>query len=109
MMRTLPCDGKAASLTRLEMTAASDIDSLPQQRKIKIERRAFMRSAFYTNLASVLLDNSIGHRQAQPGAAPLAILGGSLGGEERIVNSLNMLLSNAHAGVGNHHVNPVAV
>src|SRR5579864_8957 len=109
MMRILPCDGKAASFTRLEMTAASDIHSLPHQRKLKVESRAFIRSAFHANLARMLLDDSVGHRETQPGAASLAILGRSLGGEERVVNSPNMFLSDAGAGVRDHHVDAVAV
>ena len=56
------------------MTAASDIDGLPGQRKIQVERRPLAGAALHANLARVFLDDSVGNRQAQPGTALLAFL-----------------------------------
>ena len=47
------------------MTAASDIDGLPGQREIQIERRPLAGTALHANLAGVFLDDSVGDRQAQ--------------------------------------------
>src|SRR5438876_2164246 len=109
MMRIHPCAGRGVSFTRRGMTAASDIRSLPDQRKIKIEGRSFVGRALHANLASVLLDNPISHRKPQTGAAFLTILGRSFGGEERIVNALNMLLRDSAAGVGDDNAHSVAI
>src|SRR5215469_15657821 len=108
-MRTLPCPSTATWLNRPEMTAASDIDSLPHQRKVEIEGCALLGRALDTNLASVLLNNAIGDGQPQPGAPALAVLGRSFRGEKRVVNAPNVLLRNACTGIGNHHAHAIAV
>ena len=52
------------------------------------------------NFAGVLLNDAVGNRESEPGAAPVAGPGGGLGGEERIVDALEVLGSDAAAGVG---------
>src|SRR5215475_14432816 len=108
-MRTLPWPGVAAWLNRPEMTAASDIDSLPHQRKVKIEGCALLGRALDANLASVLLNDAVGDGKPEPGAPPLAVLRRSFGGEKRVVNALNVLLRNAFPGIGYHHAHTTAV
>src|SRR6266496_763210 len=109
MMSTLPCPDSAAGLVPREMTAASDIHSLSQEWELQIECRAVFGCALHTNLARMLLNNSVGHRQSQPRTTPLAILRSDVGREEGIVNALDVLLSNAAARVRNHHAYAVAV
>src|SRR5215471_1343393 len=108
-MRTLPWPGMATWFNRPEMTAASDIDSLPHQREVEIESCALLGRALDANLASVLLNDAVGDGKPQPGAPALAILRRSLGGEKRVVNALNVLLRNAFSGIGNHHAHTTAV
>ena len=54
------------------------------------------------NLAGVLLNDAVGNGKAKAGAAPLAWSGRGLGGEERIVDALEMFGRDAGAGVGDH-------
>ena len=61
-----------------------------------------------SNLAGMLLDDSVGHRQSQS-CAPLPSRGAVLGGEEWIVDALNVFLRDAAAGVGNDHSHAIAV
>ncbi len=82
------------------MVASSDIDSLPRQREIQIEGCALAGLALHPNLARMLLNDAVGHRQAQAGALALAFSRRGLGGEERIVDALDVFLRNAGAGVG---------
>src|SRR5258707_13710434 len=92
MMRTLPCPDRTPGFDPLEMTAASDIDSLSHQRELQIEPCAFVRRALYANLARVLLNDSVGQRQAQPGAAALPFLRRIVGCKEWIVTALHVVL-----------------
>ena len=56
--------------------------------------------AFHVNFSGVLLDDAVADREAQTGAALVA--GNVLGGEEGIVDALEVLGRNAGAGIGNH-------
>src|SRR5882762_6374687 len=55
-----------------EITATSDMDCLPAQGEIKSERRSFAGVALHAYFAGVLLDDAVGHRQPESGAAILA-------------------------------------
>ena len=52
------------------------------------------------NLAGVFLDDAVGNGEAQASAAAVAGPGRGFGGEERIVDALEVLGSDAGAGVG---------
>ena len=67
-----------------------------------MERCACSYGAFNLDLACVLLDDSVGDGESQPGAAPVARLRHGFGGEERIVDAFHVLWSNSAAAVGNH-------
>src|SRR5436190_5953509 len=104
-----PCEADGVSLKRRGMTAASDIDRLSHEREIQIERGAFFRGTLHANLAGMLLDDPVGHRQTETGAPFLTILRCSFGGEERIVNALNVLLCDSATGIRNHYAHAVAI
>src|SRR5277367_4015975 len=91
-----------------EMTAASDIDSLPDQREVEIEPGAFARTALDANLPRMLLNDSVTHRQTQPRAPRLAFAR-RLGGEERVIDALDVLLCDSRPGVRNYHADPVSI
>src|SRR5580700_5210126 len=107
MINTDPIDEWVLFIGR-EMTAASDIDSLPGQRKIQIEPRAFPGTALDPNLPRMFLNDSVTHRQSQPGAPRLA-LARRFGGEEGIVNALDVFLRNPRPSIRNHHTDAFAV
>ena len=46
---------------RNAITAVSDIDRLPRQREIEIERRTFAGTALHPDFPGVLLNNAVGH------------------------------------------------
>src|SRR5262249_49933184 len=92
------------------MTAASDMNRFPRQREIQIERRARTRLAFDTNFTRVFLNDSVRYRKAQPRPAILRTrLWRRLCGEEGVVDTPDVLLGNAGAGIGNTNVDPIAV
>src|SRR5580692_1790954 len=110
MINTVPAVGSEPSpeLCRV-ITAASDIDSLLGQGKIEVERRTFAGPALHSNFPGVFLNNSVGHRQPESSAAGLAFARRRLGGEERIVNPVHVLLRNAAARIRNHYADAVAI
>ena len=59
--------------------------------------RAGADGALDMNLAGVLLDDAVGDGKAKTGAAAVSRPGRGLGGEERIVDALEMLGSDAGA------------
>ena len=79
---------------------ASGTDSLSDQGELHDERGAAAGRAVDANLAGVLLNDSVGHRESQSGAAAVTGLRLVLGGEERIVDAMNVFLRDAGAGVG---------
>src|SRR3972149_4831417 len=90
-------------------TALSDIDGLLHQREFQMEGGALAGAALHPDLAGVLLDDAVGDRESQPGAAPLALVGRALGDEEGIVDAVDVLLRDAGAGVADGHVHSRAV
>src|SRR5437667_11756842 len=114
MMRMHPIGTGDASLgvgdgNRREMTAASDIYCLPQQREIEVESRAFFRRTLHANFARMLLSDPVSYREPEPRTALLPILRHILRGEKGIVNALKVFLRNAQPGVGDDHAHTVAV
>src|ERR1700678_557878 len=65
--------------------------------------------AFNVNFAGMFLDDSIGNGKTEAGAAAIAWLGCRLGGEEGIVDALEMFGRNALTGVCNQSGNVVWV
>src|SRR6266403_1861605 len=94
---------------RREMTAASDIYSLPQQREINIESCAFLGRTFHADFASMLLDDAVGHGKPKTRAALLPILRHVLSSEEWIVNTLDVFLRDSQASVRDDYPDSVAV
>src|SRR5580765_7342344 len=99
IIRIAPIELVSSRLPADRLIMASGIDDLSDHRKFHGERRAGSRRAVHTNLAGVLLDDAVGHGQAQSGASAVAGLRFVLGGEERIVDAVNVLLSNSASGV----------
>ena len=65
-----------------------------------MESGAGADGALDMNLAGMLLDDAVGDGKTQAGAAAVAGFGHGLGGEKRIVDALEVLGSDAGAGVG---------
>src|SRR6185369_16072342 len=91
------------------MVASSDIDSLPREREIQVEGCASPGMAFHPNLPGMLLNDSVSHGKTQAGAFALAFTRGRFGGEERVVDALDVFLRDTAAGVGDDHADPVPV
>src|SRR5579859_78425 len=94
---------------RPEMTAASDIDRLSYHREIDVKRGALLRGAFNANLAGVLLNNSISDRESKSSAAFLPFRDGALGGEEGVVNAMNMLLRDSRSTIRYGDADPLPI
>src|SRR6185312_9708261 len=73
------------------------------------EGRALALAAADLNFAGMFLNDSVGHGKTEPGSSPLPFTGFCLGGEEWIVDAVQMLGRNAVAGVRNHDTNAIAV
>src|SRR6476660_184385 len=100
MMRTDPDIARESkSLNLCGITAASDIDGLPGQRKIQVKRRPLAGTALHANLARVFLDNSVRNRQAESGTPLLACLRCSFRSKEWVVDACDMFGRNAAARV----------
>src|SRR6202012_5716075 len=102
--------GDSSGLTPLALVCgaripASDMGRFPCHREFKVERGAVAHLALYLDLARVLLDNAVAHRQPQTRASALALIDRRLGGEEGVVDSLHVFERNAGAGVGDVHRN----
>ena len=63
----------------------------------------------HANLARMFLNDAVGDGKAEAGTAGLAFARRGLGGEEGIVDALDVLGGNARSGVRNAHANAVAV
>src|SRR5581483_11173498 len=110
IIKTEPAPEVTGSPTpRCEITAASDIDSLPGQGEIKVKRGALPRMAFHANLSGVFLNNSVGDRQPQARTPVLALAGSCLGGEKGIVNPVDMFLRDPAASIGDNDADAIAV
>src|SRR5262249_57808281 len=95
IISTAPADGTDSVILGREITAASDIDSLPCQREIQVERCSFARPTFHSNLARVFLDDAVGNGEAQPGSPVLPFPRCILGREKRIVDTVDVFVSDA--------------
>src|SRR5215469_10151056 len=110
MMRMLPIPaGSFTDPLGCEITAASDMDCLPGQREVKREGCAFSGTAVDTNLPRMFLNDAVCHREPQPGAARLSFFLAGLGGEEGIINAMNVFLGNAGTCVGDKHAYKFAI
>ena len=65
-----------------------------------MESSAGANGAFDLNLAGVFLDDAVGDGEAEADTAAVAGFGCGFGGEKRIVDALEVLGSDARAGVG---------
>src|SRR6187401_288187 len=102
MMRTLAGEGAIrtrgplSEYERLPCSGSLDLGAAPQ-RQHQTESGALVRVALARQRSAVLLDDSVRHRQAEPG--PPAALG--LSGEKRIVDAREVFRRDADARVGN--------
>src|SRR5262249_6180800 len=107
MMRMDPRAGAVAGWR--VRTAASDIDGLPDQGKLKVEGGAAASVAFHRDLACVLLDDPVGNGKAETRAPRLALARRGLSGEKGIVDLVDMLRRNAPARIAHAHVHATAI
>src|SRR5882762_7410343 len=102
--------GASASFNLLRgMTAASDMDGLPGQREIQVERRPLAGATLHANLARVFLDDAVGDGKPEHEDEALAFLRGSLGREEWIVIADNLLGRDYDSRVESRHRHAIAV
>src|SRR5215472_1013578 len=80
-------------------TAASDIYGLPNEGEFKVESGALPGEALHPDLSSVFLDDPVGHRETQTGASRLAFTRRTLRSEEGIIDLVDVLGSDAGAGI----------
>src|ERR1035441_9745635 len=108
-MSTVPRDtvSSRAAMGRVKM--ASGIDDLSYHWEFHDEGRALARRTLHVDLACMLLDDPVGHRKPQPGAAAVPGLGLVLGGEERIVDAMNVFLGDATSGVRHRDLDVVSI
>src|SRR5580704_6909654 len=85
------------------------MNCLPAEREIEREGRASAGMTLHANLARVLLNDAVGDRKSEAGAAGLAFARRSLRSKERIVNALNVFRRDARPGVGHTHADALAV
>src|SRR5271168_3018396 len=83
--------GAGAETGRFKGSSTSGMDRFPQQGKFKMKGCAGADRALHMDLACVFLNDAVGDRKSQPRAAPVARPGHRLGGEERVVDALQML------------------
>src|SRR5579863_6650927 len=91
------------------ITAASDIHSLSGEREVEIKSCTCAAPALHPDLAGMFLNNSIRDRQTQSCATALAPWRAGLGGEERIVDSLNVFLRNPSARIRHNDTDPFTI
>src|SRR5271165_1878959 len=101
MIKTEPGEENSPRPGVIRLTTASGIDRLPYHGEFHGERRASAGLAVHADLPGMFLNNAVGHGKSQPGAAALAGLGRGLvlGGEEWIVDAVNMFLRDTRTGV----------
>src|ERR1035441_1496375 len=93
-----------AETGRFKGSSTSGMNGIPQQGKLEMKGCAGADGALDMDLAGVFLDDAVGDGEAEAGAAPVARLGHCFGGEERIVDALEILGSDAGAGVGDQRL-----
>src|SRR6516165_8036643 len=95
MLPPVAPDANTGPEERFKDCSTSDMYRLPYERKLKVECCAGSDGAFDVNFARVLLNDPVGDRQAESRSASLPRPRSSLGGEERIVDALEMFRRNA--------------
>src|SRR5512132_2950223 len=85
------------------------IDCLPYQRKFEEERGPASGLAVHLDLAGVLLDDAVGDREPESGAAALSLAGSVLRRKKWVVDAADMFLRDAAAAVADDHVHAIAV
>src|ERR1700761_1265024 len=100
MINTEPCEANSSSAEAVRLIAASGTDRLPDHGKFHDECGSAAGHAVDANLTGMFLNDAVGHGESQACAARVAGFGFVLGGEERIVDTMNVLLRNAGAGIG---------
>src|SRR5271165_2755257 len=109
-MSTVPSEEASSGVLLKRLSAVSGIDHLAQHGELHGECGALAGRAIDANLARMLLDDAVGHGQAQPCASAVPALGLLvLGGEEWIVDAVNVFLSDAATGVGHGDAHVVSV
>src|SRR3974390_674047 len=109
-MSTVPSEDVSSGMLVKRLSAVSGIDHLAQHGEFHGERGALAGRAIDVNLARMLLNDAVGHRQAQPCASAVAAAGLlALGGEERIVDAVNVFLRDAATSVGHGDAHVVSV
>src|SRR5579875_174056 len=108
-INTEPTEAGLSPPSSLRLATTSSTDCLSDQRKFHDEGGAAAGGAVHADFAGVLLDDAIGDGKTQPGAAAVAGCRLAFGGEERIVDTMDVLLGNAAAGVRNPHLHVMTV
>src|SRR5271169_4448724 len=109
MISTEPIELVSSRPVAVRLMVASGIDDLSYHREFHGERCALSRRTLYVDLSGVFLNDAVGYRQPQAGAAGMAGLGFGLGGEKRIVDAMNVFLRDAAAGVRHRDADVVPV
>src|SRR5271168_4601659 len=81
----------------------------PAQGKVQGKCCARAGTALYANFSRMFLNNPVGDGQAKSRAAALPFPRRSLSGEERIVNTLDVLRRNARSRIGDAHADTVSI
>src|SRR3954466_7405042 len=84
--------------------STSGMDRIPRQRKLKMEGCAGADRALHVDFPRVFLDDAVGHGEAEPRAPLVPRLGSVFGGEERIVDALQVLGCNARARIADQRL-----
>src|ERR1700751_903526 len=93
---------EAATADKFKGESTSGMDRIPQQRKLKMEGCAGSNRALDADFPGMFLDDAVRHGEAESRAAPVSRFGSGLGGEERIVDTLQVLRRNPRARVAAH-------
>src|SRR6476646_5754965 len=89
-------------------TAALDIDCLSHW-KFQLELCSLARLRVHADLACMLLNNSVCDGKAKARAAGLTFARNVFGGEERVINPVDVLRRDSGAAVTDVHLNAVSV
>src|SRR5690348_13452309 len=112
MINTVPAgagpEGISTGLRR-GTTARSDMDSLPCQREVQVEGGSLPGFALDPDLSRMLLDDAVGDAQTETSAAVLTVSRRRFSGKEGIVNTGDVLLSDAAPRIRNHDANSRSV
>src|SRR5271156_994100 len=92
------CGGGGAA----EMASmASDMRRFPQHGKFEIKGSPRADMTLHVNFSGVLLDDAVGYGEPKACATPFSLFRRRLGREERVVDALQVLWSNACPGIRN--------